>query len=165
MSYGGFEKNRLYLNRSGKEFVNVAHLFGVASKEDCRNVVAADFNGDGKVDIAFTTIEVWPPYKQRLHVFQNNLPDSGNWIGVRFQDQPGHTSPIGARVTLRDANFARVQHLVTGDSFRSQHPMELRFGLGQNKADSIEINWPGGAVTRLAGPENNRWYEINSPSR
>jgi len=53
---------------------------------------------------------------------------------------------------------------VTGDSFRSQHPTTLHFGLGEiGKVDAAEIRWPGGAVTRLAGPQINRRHAIRAP--
>jgi hypothetical protein len=166
LSQGGYDKNRLYLNRAGREFVDVAHLFGVASEEDCRNAMAADFDGDGRADIAFTTTDAWPPFKQRIHVYKNNLSDSANWIGLRFRDEPGHISPVGARATLRVGKTTRVEQYVTGESFRSQHPANIRFGLGQSaQADAIEINWPGGGMTRLAGLEKNRWFEVSAPKR
>jgi hypothetical protein len=35
-SYGGYEKNRLFLNRSGKSFLEIGYLMGLAGI-DCRN--------------------------------------------------------------------------------------------------------------------------------
>src|SRR5439155_16687413 len=57
-SYGGFEKNRLYLNQHGESFVEIGHLAGVALEQDSRNVVADDLDGDGRVDLLVTTDEV-----------------------------------------------------------------------------------------------------------
>jgi hypothetical protein len=59
-SYGGFEKNRCFLNVGGAKFLETAHLFGVALEEDCRNLVVTDVNGDGKEDIVVTSIKVRP---------------------------------------------------------------------------------------------------------
>src|SRR5712671_6280549 len=39
-SYGGYEKNRLYLNQEGASFLEIGHLMGVALEEDSRCVVA-----------------------------------------------------------------------------------------------------------------------------
>ena len=50
MSYGGYEKNRLLLNRRGESFVEVGHLMGVALEQDSRNVVADD-NKESPVDV------------------------------------------------------------------------------------------------------------------
>jgi hypothetical protein len=68
-------------------------------------------------------------------------------------------------VTLRTPSGAQTKAVVTGDSFRSQHPLNVHFGLGNEAAQEIEIKWPGGGVTRLAGPEINRSHAVRAPKR
>lgn len=46
-SWDGYQKNHLFMNRSGDDFVNVAFLMNAALGEDARNVISDDFNGDG----------------------------------------------------------------------------------------------------------------------
>src|SRR4030095_7074140 len=122
-SYGGFEKNRLLLNQNGKHFANVAHLLGVALEEDCRNLVAADLDGDGRIDLAMTSQHALPESKEKLRVFRNEIREEGNWIAFSFREESGHISPIGATISLRGEGFKKVAAVVTGDSFRSQHPL------------------------------------------
>src|SRR5204863_10136881 len=80
-SYGGYEKNRLYLNQGRESFLEIGHLAGVALEQDSRDVVSDDLDGDGRMDLLLTTQEVWRETKQSLRVFKNNLPDAGHWIG------------------------------------------------------------------------------------
>jgi hypothetical protein len=163
-SYGGYEKNRLYLNHGGTNFASVAHLLGVAFENDCRNLVAADLDGDGRVDLAFTTEQALPTHKEKLYVFRNAIEEQGNWIEFSFREQAEHRSPIGAQVSLSAGGLKKIAAVVTGDSFRSQHPLAAHFGLGETtKVDAAEIQWPGGAVTRLAGPQINRTHAIRAP--
>src|SRR5207247_10323288 len=54
-SFGGYEKNRLYLNQRGGSFLEIGHLMGVALETDSRDVVADDLDGDGRVDLLLTT--------------------------------------------------------------------------------------------------------------
>jgi hypothetical protein len=93
-SYGGYEKNRFFLNEGGTNFIEVAFLFGVALEADSRNVVAKDLNGDGAPELIVTTFEVFPKVRQTLKVFENRL------------EQVGKMAAPGVKVT--------------GDSFRSQ---------------------------------------------
>src|SRR5207247_1734520 len=162
-SYGGYEKNRLYLNERGASFVEIGHLTGVALEQDSRNVVADDLDGDGRMDLLVTTFEKWPEEKQTLRVYKNTLTDGGNWIGFRFREEP--KSPVGVRVALRYNGRSAVRQIVTGDSFRSQHANTVHFGLGEvDRVESVEIRWPNGQVVTLRGPEVNRYHSIRAPA-
>lgn len=159
-SYGGYEKNRLYLNQRGESFFEAGHLMGVALEQDSRNVVSDDLDGDGRVDLLVTTFEVWPEARQTLRVFRNTIDDGGNWIGFRFREARGR-SPVGARVTLRYAGRSVVRQIVTGDSYRSQHANTLHFGLGKvDHVDSVEVRWPNGELVTLRAPALNRYHTI-----
>ncbi len=162
-SYGGYEKNRLYLNQQGKSFVEAGHLLGVALEEDCRNVVTDDLDGDGRMDLVVTTFEAWPEVKQTLRVFQNALSDAGNWIGFRFREEGSGKSPVGVRVTLRFPDHSVVGQIVAGDSYRSQHADTIHFGLGQTeRVDTVEIRWNDGQKMTLHEPTVNRYHNIRA---
>jgi len=164
-SYGGYEKNRLYLNRNGQSFLEIGYLVGVALEQDSRNVVADDLDGDGRMDLLITTLEVWPEAKQTLRVYRNTLPDSGHWIGFRFREEGKGNSPAGCRVTIHYQGHAIVRQLVTGDSHRSQHANTLHFGLGpDDRVDSVEIRWLNGQTLTLSQLAVDRYHEIKTPS-
>lgn len=159
-SYGGYEKNRLLWNQRAGSFIEIAHLMGVALEQDSRSVVADDLDGDGRVDLLVTTLEVWPEAKQTLRVYRNVLNDTGNWIGFRFREEK--TSPAGVRVTIHYDGRSTVRHMVNGDSFRAQHSNGLHFGLGSAKrVDRAEIRWPSGQATTLREPALNRYHSIS----
>jgi len=125
-------------------------------------VVTDDFDGDGKMDLLLTTLEVWPAEKQAVRLFRNAIPDAGNWIGFRLREEVGN-SPIGARVTLRHAGGAAVGQIVTGDSYRSQHANTIHFGLGQvARVDSVEIRWQNGRTRVLENPAINQYHRVSS---
>ena len=162
-SYGGYEKNRLFLNQRGESFLEIGHLAGVALEQDSRNVVADDLDGDGRVDLLITTLEVWPEAKQTLQIFKNALPDPAHWIGFRFREEPGKTSPIGVRVTVHNNGRSATRQIVTGDSHRSQHANTLHFGLGEaDQVDQVDIQWPHGSAVTLTRPEINRYHQIRA---
>jgi hypothetical protein len=159
-SYGGYEKNRLYLNQQGTSFFECGHLFGLALESDCRNVVAGDLDGDGRQDLCVTTFEVWPKQRQTLQVFRNTLARAGNWIGFRLRGAPG-ASPVGARVTVRHAQGQTTQQIVTGDSHRAQHAPTLHFGLGSvERVEEVRIRWPNGQDALLVRPPINRYHTL-----
>jgi len=162
-SYGGYEKNRFYLNQSGKSFVEIGHFMGVALEQDSRNAVADDLDGDGRLDLLVTTFEVWPRVQQTIKVFRNVIEESGNWIGVRLRDHGGATSPVGARITLQHAGGSMTKEIIAGDSFRSQQSNTAHFGLGKiAQAERIEIRWLNGATKQLHQPALNQYHNVQA---
>lgn len=160
-SYGGYERNRLFLNRRGESFLEAGHLFGVGLPEDSRCVVATDLDGDGRVDLVVTTYEFWPRERQRLLVFRNRLDAAGHWIGVDFGAAGLAAAGLGAQVTVQAAGRAAVAALVAGDGYRSQRPARLHFGLGSATAvERIEVRWPGGRSTVLTAPAADRVHSM-----
>jgi hypothetical protein len=124
-SYGGYEKNRLFLNLGGTNFVEVAHLFGVALEQDSRNVLAEDLNGDGRLDLIVTTFEMWLEVRQTLQIFENRLA-TGNWMQASV---PALNAHYGASYVI-PGHGAGV--LATGDGYRAQRPFRVHVGLGTN---------------------------------
>ena len=164
LSYGGYEKNRLYLNQHAESFIEIGHLMGVALEQDSRNTVADDLDGDGRMDLLVTTFEVWPEVKQTLRIFRNTLDDGGNWIGFRLREQGDGISPVGARLTLKHVNGTMTQQIVAGDSFRSQRANTLHFGLGKvEHVESVEIRWLNGRTVVMQNPTINKYHDVSLP--
>jgi len=161
-SYGGYEKNRLFLNETNRSFLEIGYLMGVSAEEDCRNVVSDDLDGDGKLDLLVTTFEEWPAKRQGLHVLQNRCSQGGNWIGVRLRETGAGCSPIGAKIALDTTAGHQIRRVVTGDSYRSQHANTLHFGLGaRTNVQSIEVRWLNGRTKTISNPTINRYHELN----
>ena len=154
-SYGGWQANRLFTQTVRDSFVENAWILGVAVTEDCRNVVAGDFDEDGRMDLAVTTYEQWPVTRQRLLIFRNRSVSDGHWIGYRL-NVPAPGSHL--EVTTREG--IRRHWWVNGDGYRSQSDTEAHFGLGHG-AEVLKAEWVrlGGARQEL--PRTlDRWHRI-----
>ncbi len=164
-SYGGYEKNRLYLNQGGQSFLEAGYLFGLAIEEDCRSVIAEDLDADGRVDLLVTTLEIWPKKKQTLRIYKNVLTDNGaNWIGFRFAERAGGISPVGATIRVHYGTHTAIQQIVTGDGYRSQRSNAIHFGLGAvDRIEKAEIRWPDGQTESIQNTVINDSNEIRTP--
>lgn len=155
-SYGGWQANRFLLSGLGSGPLDVAWLLGVAETADCRNLVADDFDGDGRLDFAITTFELFPVRRQRLIVYRNRLPTEGrHWIGVQLSP-----ADLGARVQVSTDSRVHTRWLVAGDSFRSQNPARLHFGLGTEIPRRVEVIRPGGTRSILDRPKVDAWQSV-----
>ena len=156
ISWNGYEHNVLFLNKGhGEDFLGVGFLLGVAGEFDSRSVLTDDQDGDGLIDLLVVEYDT-KTYGQRVHVYRNEWPNAGNWIGARLRG-----SVIGAKVTVKAGENVWSRSLVTGDSFSAQKANVVHFGLGKLGAvDYLEVRWPDGKVSRLPTPKTNLYHEI-----
>ena len=157
-SWNGFEHNVFYLNIPGEGFVNVAFLMGVSHEFDSRIVASPDLNADGLPDIIVA--EVQADEKWVLHLIENNWKTAGNWVGIQLRGESG-TSPLGAVVSVKSGGRIWSQPVVSGDSFATQHPSIIHFGLGnKTHIDSITVQWTGGVKSIINEPKSNQYHLI-----
>lgn len=158
-SYGGWQDNAFFLNLGGGRFLEAAFPLGVAVPEDSQGLASADLDRDGRMDLIVLSFSPSPARRPRLDIYRNVLPSTAAWIGFRFRGAPMQSS--GARIDLVTEAGRQSRWLVTGDSYRTQHPAEAHFGLGgQGAISAAEVHWPGGRVTKIESLELNRWHEI-----
>lgn len=155
-SYGGWQDNRFLKNLGDATFLECGYLAGIAHREDSRNVLAEDWDGDGRVDLLVSTYELWPQARQRLFLHRNQHRTTGHWIGLKLPPLA-----LNGTVQVKSRSGSQTQWLTTGESYRVQHSTWVHFGLGtDDAAESVEIQWGNGTRRRLQGLAINRWHEI-----
>lgn len=164
MSWNGFEKNVFFMPMDDGSVRNVSFLFGLAEELDSRQVTAQDLDGDGRVDLIFSC-HVKNEDKEKnstvVKIVRNQIPNPGNWIGVRLVRQPGRPLTEGANIYLEVGGEKRVTTIVTGDSHQAQHAPIKHFGLGDStKVDALEVVWANGKCTRLENPSVNVYHDF-----
>ena len=164
MSYGGYESNRLFLGTLDGTELDVAPLWHVGPQWDARNVGSADFDQDGRQDLVFTHFETWPDARQVLRVYLNRIPRKGNWIGFQPERGAGIPSSLGLQIQVEAGGMNRVATISSGDSYRTQHPSVIHFGLGETqRVDQATIRWPDGTQETLGGLGINQYVPIGYP--
>lgn len=154
-SYGGWQDNQFRFGSGSGDAPDVAWLLGLAESADSRNLVAADLDLDGRMDLVVTTQETWPLPRQRLLVYRNQL-DAGNWTGLQL----GGTVPPGTRVELDLGGRSPSRWLLTGDGFRSQGPAAVHFGFGRERPSAVNVYRPGRPVVQLKHPPVGGWSSL-----
>ena len=146
-----FERNRVFLNAKGKDFFDISHLTGADSDGDGRSVVAADFRNVGMQDLLVRQAGGGP-----LLLYENRLPRK-SYLAVSLRGRASNRRGIGARLIAVVNGQQQVRELYPANSFMSQAPSLVHFGLGDaEKVDSLTIRWPSGEVQVLKGLRGNR---------
>ena len=160
-SYGGYQRNAFYMNLDGREFIEVAHLLGVAADDDGRNVICEDLDLDGLLDVVVTSSEVWPKSRQTFRLYQNLLDSGTNWVGFRLPVQLGGKSLQGAELRLKAGGREFVRVVATGDGYRTQSAGLFHFGLGQlAKFDELTVRTSAGEPFRFGPMELGRYHTL-----
>lgn len=159
ISWNGFEHNVLFMNEGQGKYTNVSYLMGVSHESDCRSVISADMDHDGRPDLLVVEGRRRTGDQQRegyIQLIRNRHQTGNHWIGAHLEG-----APVGAVVTVVQGDKRQVLPLVTGDSFDSQHPYTAHFGLGKNaNVDSLEVRWPNGKTTTLDKPESGKYHVL-----
>ncbi len=144
-----FERNRAYLNVGGTDFVDIGYLSGADNDGDTRASVAADFRNLGRQDLVIRQVGGGP-----LVIYENQF-DVGHYLKVSLRGTKSNRQGIGARMTAVVGGRQIVRDMYPINTFRSQAPLIVQFGLGAaDKVEKLAIRWPSGqeqVLTDLAG--------------
>jgi enediyne biosynthesis protein E4 len=146
-----FERNRMYLNVGGSEFVEVSGISGADSDGDGRSAVAADFRNTGQPDLIVRQVGGGP-----LLLYENRLP-AKHYLTVSLRGTASNRRGIGARLTAEVNGRRIVRELYPANTYRSQTPTQVLFGLADDATvDKLTIRWPSGTEQVLTGVKADR---------
>jgi hypothetical protein len=118
-----------------------------------RGSAVADYDNDGDLDVAVTTVG------GALKLLQNQAT-TGNWLEV---DLGGVVPGAVVSVTLPDGRtLTREVH--AGSSYLSSEDPRAHVGLGDaGEARKVTVTWPGGDETRVDGVAANQRLVVERP--
>jgi thiol-disulfide isomerase/thioredoxin len=158
-SLSGNERNRLFMNRGGKEFDNASTISGLDNPADSRGWVWLDYDRDGWQDIAVVNANA-----PLVNLYHNNIGliaggQAGGMIALRFEGGggPGFScrDGYGAMVEVKLANGMTLkrEHRC-GEGYSSQNSATMIIGIGEpSEVASVKVRWPSGKTSSVEGVE------------
>jgi len=141
--------NKLLLQENKKSFFN-------SKIKSSRGMAVADWNNDGKIDLAFNNID------DEISVFKNTNNNSNNWLGISLKGNKVNSSAIGAAVIVTAGKLKQRKEIISGGSFMSQSDFRLIFGLGTYKDKlNVLVIWPDGKQSKHKINKLNQYVELN----
>jgi hypothetical protein len=124
-----------------------------------RGAVLADFDNDGRVDMA--AIHTNEP----VAILRNEADTSGNhWLGVELAGA-NRRDVVGARILLEAGGRTQTRFAQGGGSYASSSDRRQVFGLGPaGHVDKLTVIWANGKKQEFADLALDRYYRLTEGS-
>ncbi len=151
--------NRLFRNLGGT-FEDISPDCGCADPGFTTGVAAADYDGDGAVDLL---IGNYGDGYRLLHNEQG-LRRGHHWLMVELVGAPPiNRDAIGAKVSVyTDDGRIRVAERRSGSSLGAGDMLPLHFGLGQAAVQEVRVRWPDGTHSRHLDVPTDATWQVTS---
>ncbi len=147
-------------NENGK-FKNIVKRGGsyFTSPHVARGAVLADFDNDGRVDLA--VIHTNEP----VAILRNEADTVGrHWLGLELVGK-NHRDVVGAKIVLEAGGRKQTRFLQGGGSYASSSDRRHVFGLGTaERIDKLTVTWPNGKEQSFGELKLDRYYRLTEGS-
>lgn len=151
------QPNRIFRNQSGR-FSDVSADAGAdfAIPRLHRGAAFADFDNDGRIDIAVTSIN------EPIELWMNKGP-LRHWLQLTLTGKKSNPSALGVKVICRGTR-TQVGSVANSVGYASCSDLRVHFGVGDDRKVALEIHWPSGIVQKLADVPTDQLLNVEEPS-
>ncbi|MCH9651691.1 MAG: CRTAC1 family protein [Deltaproteobacteria bacterium] len=145
---------------TGDGFADLARVSGptFAAPHNARGLAAADYDGDGDVDLAISINRGSPL------LLRNDTATGHDWLAVRL-DAPAARA-FGARLELTSGELRQVMWWGSDVSFASGHAPEAVFGLGPGAGNvDLLVEWADGRRSEHLDVPPSQRITVDYPSK
>jgi enediyne biosynthesis protein E4 len=144
------------LENHAARFLPVADLISnKPAPNSYRGACAADFNNDGRIDLAVLPIAGNPL------LLLNQTNSEAKWIGLELRGRKSNRNAVGAKITLESCGRKLFETVRNGGSYLSRNDPRIHFGLGSCRQPvSAIIVWPSGKKQMIDSLKLNQYVRI-----
>lgn len=133
---------------------------GITAAHSSRGAAFGDVDNDGDIDVLVMNMNEPPS------LLINAATPASHWIGIRLRGTAANRHGLGATVRVTADGRTQARAVLSQSSYYSHDDIVVRVGLGRaDRADRVEVRWPGGDVTVVEALVANRVHEIAQADR
>jgi enediyne biosynthesis protein E4 len=156
------QPNRVCWNQGGR-FEDVSASAGAEFARSAlhRGAVFADFDRDGRLDVAVTAINA--PMELWWNRTARQTP-ARHWLQMRLNGRRSNRSAIGAEIRLHAGGREQVRTVSSSVGYASSSDLTVHFGLGEATKAVVEIRWPSDRLQRLGEVAADQRMNVDEPN-
>jgi hypothetical protein len=148
---GWQQPNSLFMNDGAGRFRDAGDTGLAARPAVHRGCAVADFDADGRSDIAVLVLG------DRAELWHNETSNGNAWLIVRLTGTRSNRDGIGARISVGN----QVRTMTTAAGYASSAHAGAHFGLGKSSGPlTVRVEWPSGAKQVVEEVSPDRVVEI-----
>lgn len=148
------QANSVFINRHDGKFGDCECPELAARVRVHRGAAAADFDGDGKLDVVVSS------FLEPAELWRNSSTNTNHWIAIKLRGVKSNRDGIGALVSIGK----QVNPMTSTQGYSSSSLAGVHFGLGAlTKVPRIEIRWPSGTVQVLTDVDADQVLTVKEP--
>jgi enediyne biosynthesis protein E4 len=151
------EPKLMFRNTGRGIFENVSDRLGADFQRPrvSRGAAIGDFDNDGDLDVLVNN------NGEPAQLLRNDGGNANHWLEIFLIGTKSNRDGVGARVKLTAGDLTLYDQRKGGMSYQSAQDPRLHFGLGAHgNVDVLEIVWPSGVVTKLAGIKSDQIISV-----
>ena len=158
------QPNAVFMNNGDGTFSDVSHLVGTDDAGIGREVISADFDNDGLVDLFLVNMGSLDGTAGLSRLFRNTSDNTNHWLSINTIGTATHRAGVGARVRVTAGDVTQTRGIGASQGHLSHSALPAHFGLGAaTKADVVEIRWPSGNVQTLTDVPADQILTVTEP--
>lgn len=152
--------NKAFKNLGNLRFNDVGLKWGLDKPTFSNGASYADLDNDGDLDLIINNVN------QEALIYRNTNSDdsAANYLALQLHFKGNNPFAIGAKIKVYAADQVITREVMPSKGFQSSVEYKQTIGLGKNRVDSVQIQWPNKTTYTIQNPAINGLQQIHYDS-